>query len=453
MIRFLLSLLFFRMIYAFNCDVKQIHIAQGVDSTSMMISWLTVDNCFSSVAYGKNNQSLDNLVYGSSSTYEFYYDKMNVPKYYNSGYIHHVLIKDLEPTTKYYYQCGDFALQRHSQLLYFNTLPKTGLKIKTTFGILGDIGQTVHSISTVNHLMKESNISMILHAGDLSYADCDQDLWDSYGDMIEPLASRTPWMVCPGNHEIEFNGTDYMNLFTAFESRYRMPYVKPAEFGDVIIKSAINPKTGMPFCTPSVFQMEYNFGNSFFSFNSGLAHIIFLNPYTNSLPTSKQFKWLQNDLESVDRSSTPWLIIVMHCPWYSSNVNHYADQQTVQMRESMEQLFNQHNVNLVFNGHVHDYERTYPVFKNATDINGTVYITIGNAGNLEGLDNNYVEQPKWSAFRNGTEYGYGTLTIIDEKHLYWKWYVNKGIQILPRDQLLLCNTILGDSRCINLNNL
>ena len=41
---------------------------------------------------------------------------------------------------------------------------------------------------------------MILHAGDLSYADCEQTLWDSYGEMIEPLSSFVPWMVSPGNH-------------------------------------------------------------------------------------------------------------------------------------------------------------------------------------------------------------------------------------------------------------
>jgi Calcineurin-like phosphoesterase len=39
--------------------------------------------------------------------------------------------------------------------------------------------------------------------GDLSYGDCVGRLWDSYGEMIEPLSSQIPWMVCPGNHEIE----------------------------------------------------------------------------------------------------------------------------------------------------------------------------------------------------------------------------------------------------------
>lgn len=448
MIVFLLVCLFIQNINAYNCSVSQIHIAQGINSESMTISWITNDNCFSHVAYGTNSKSLNNIVHGSSISYEFYYNKTDISKYYKSGYIHHVLLTELEPLTSYYYQCGDFMIKEISNLLYFKTLPKTGDNKEITFGILGDIGQTIHSVSTINHIMKEPNINMILHAGDLSYADCNQELWDSYGEMIEPLASYTPWMVCPGNHEIEYNGTDYINLFTAFENRYRMPYIKPAEFGNIIINSAINTKTGMPYCTPSVFQTEYNYGNSFFSFQTGLAHIIYLNPYTNSSPISLQFNWLQNNLQLVNRTATPWIIIVMHCPWYSSNMNHYGEAQTIQMRDSMENLFYKYKVNIVFNGHVHDYERTYPVYKNDTNIFGSIYITIGNAGNLEGLDNKYYEQPKWSAFRNGTEYGYGKLTIIDEKKLIWKWYINSGKQMLPRDDFILCNTIYGSSKCI-----
>jgi len=443
----ILSLLFIQTLYAFNsnlnCSVSQIHIAQGVNPSSMTISWVTPDDCFSHVKYGVNDNLLENIVYGSSSSYEFYYNN----KYYKSGYIHHVLLTDLEPITTYYYQCGDFIESSVSDILTFKTLPKIGDNTQITFGILGDIGQTKHSLSTLSHLMKEHDVNMILHAGDLSYADCEQPLWDSYGEMTEPLASHKPWMVCPGNHEIEFNGTDYMNLYTAFENRYRMPYIEPPLFGDVITKSDVNSKTGMPYCTPSVFQSEYNYGNSFYSFESGLAHIIYLNPYTNTNPTSLQYNWLQNNLALVDRLITPWIIIVMHCPWYSSNMNHYADSQTVLMRESMEDLFYEYKVNIVFNGHVHDYERTYPVYRNETDIHGPVYITIGNAGNLEGLDNKYYPEPKWSAFRNGTDYGYGMLTVLDEKKLLWRWYVNGGKQMFPRDKLLLCNSVSGFTKC------
>lgn len=441
----LLLLFLTHTVNSMNCNISQLHLAQGFNSKSMTISWITPDNCLSHVIYGLTSDSLLNIVTGMSSTYEFY----NKLSYYKSGYIHHVTLTDLQPSTNYYYQCGDFLYGTRSKITMFTTLPKAGSNAMLTFGVLGDIGQTIHSVSTVQHLVNERDISMILHSGDLSYADCDQALWDSYGEMIEPLASYVPWMVCPGNHEIEFNGTDYTNLFTAFEHRYRMPYFKKAVFGDVIIKSSVNPITGTPYCTPSIFQTEYNYGNSFFSFDTGLAHIIFLNPYTNTTPTSLQYKWLENNLQLIDRNITPWVIIVMHCPWYSSNKKHDSDDQTIMMRKYMEDLFYNHNVNIVFNGHVHDYERTYPVYKNKTQIYGPVYITIGNGGNLEGLDNNYYDQPEWSAFRNGTEYGYGKLTIVNKKTLYWKWYINDGKQMLPRDGLLLCNTIYGSSKCLS----
>ncbi|CAN0575670.1 unnamed protein product, partial [Ectocarpus sp. 12 AP-2014] len=67
---------------------------------------------------------------------------------------------------------------------------------------------------------------LVLHAGDLSYADCDQPRWDSFMRMLDPVASRLPWMVAAGNHEIETNGAySGAKPFLAYESRFRMPAV------------------------------------------------------------------------------------------------------------------------------------------------------------------------------------------------------------------------------------
>ena len=62
------------------------------------------------------------------------------------------------------------------------------------FHSTGDLGQTKDSVKTVEHAM-DSHPDMVLHAGDLSYANCDMPKWDSYAKMVEPLASRVPWMV------------------------------------------------------------------------------------------------------------------------------------------------------------------------------------------------------------------------------------------------------------------
>jgi hypothetical protein len=433
-----------------NCTVSQIHISQGITPKVMTISWLTPDDCYSHVMYGQNKEKINNYVYGWSTNYNFTYGT-DPSTFYKSGYIHHVQLDSLTENTLYYYKCGDSIHKQDksmSPILHFTTLPRISDNTPIIFGIIGDLGQTQYSQLTVNHLNKNKDIAMILHVGDLSYADCKQNLWDTYSDMIQPVSNHIPWMVCPGNHEIEFDGIHYDKLYMAFEKRYRMPQIRPAEFGDVIIPSAINQYTGLPYCTPSVFQSEYNYGNSFYSFESGLAHIIYLNPYSNTNKTSVQYKWLEHDLLHVDRNNTPWIIVIMHCPWYNSNKNHYADMQTIMMRDSMEELFYTNNVNIVFSGHVHAYERSYPVYKNNTDSYGTVYITIGDGGNLEGLDNVYYEQPKWSAFRNGSQYGYGTTSIINKNTLVWKWYRNIDNQMVFKDELVLCNSVFGNTKCL-----
>jgi hypothetical protein len=154
---------------------------------------------------------------------------------------------------------------------------------------------------------RRGRAELILHAGDLSYANCDPNRWDSYAEMTAPLAQFLPWMVCAGNHEIE-QSAENPGLFAAFEARYHMPSDKPATIGAKTI-------TG-DSCTPSVFQAEYNYGNSFYSFSTGLAHFIVLSSYSVSNSSSEQFAWLKADLAEVNRTITPWIVVTMHCPWY-----------------------------------------------------------------------------------------------------------------------------------------
>lgn len=169
-------------------DVQQIHIAQGQTPESMAISWVTPKAAASQVKYGEASQGeLSKFAEGYSTSYTFQYATYQT---YTSGIIHHVVITDLKPDTVYIYQCGDFGIDSLSGTLSFKTLPKVGESRPISFGVIGDLGTTNDSYSTLKHLISNKHLQMILHAGDLSYADCKQEIWDQYGIMIEDLAKE-----------------------------------------------------------------------------------------------------------------------------------------------------------------------------------------------------------------------------------------------------------------------
>ena len=149
---------------------------------------------------------------------------------YQSGWIHHVPLKNLKPSTTYYYFIGEDSNRDGANgLRYFTTMPAVGkMKKSLSFAVLADIGTTNDSVRTVNHILSDPTMEMVLHAGDGSYADCRPDIWDVYFNMIQDVAQVRPWMISPGNHEIEFEFAT-MKAFTAYTNRYRMPQVKKSQ--------------------------------------------------------------------------------------------------------------------------------------------------------------------------------------------------------------------------------
>eukprot|EP00434_Breviolum_minutum_P031013 symbB.v1.2.027430.t1/scaffold2809.1/size69810/5 len=94
----------------------------------------------------------------------------------------------------------------------------------------------------------------------------------------------------------------------------------------------------------------------------------------------------------------------------------------------MESLFYQYGVDLVFNGHVHSYERSFPVYNNSVNECGTVHLVVGDGGNYEGpaIYEGHPSgwrqpQPEWSAFREAS-YGPGLLTVYNSTHAEWRWH-------------------------------
>ena len=219
-----------------------------------------------------------------------------------------------------------------------------------------------------------------------------------------------------GNHEIEIDGVTN-EVFVHYRNRFRMPEVAPEQSlpGHIIDADSYT------------FDFTYDYGASFFSFDVGLVHVITLNAYAKCARGSVQWNWLSYDLKKVDRAQTPWILVFTHSPWYNTNTAHQDEVATKLMRREMEPLLNKHKVAAVFAGHVHAMERSHPVVDGRLDNLGTVYVTIGDGGNDEGLAHSWTddeETPDWVAFRNGSHYGRGDLLVMNETHLRWEWRPN-----------------------------
>ena len=59
-----------------------------------------------------------------------------------------------------------------------------------------------------------------------------------------------------------------------------------------------------------------------YSYDYGMVHMIMLSTEHDYRPGSPQYQWLENDLKSVDRSKTPFVMIGGHRPMYCSEAIH-----------------------------------------------------------------------------------------------------------------------------------
>merc|ERR1711991_1053193 len=216
--------------------------------------------------------------------------------------------------------------------------------------------------------------------------------------MVEYSATSLPYMSCPGNHEKEKDHeTD--KTFVPYRHRFRMPWAEQ--------KSEDNH--------------GFHQDKAYYSIDVGMVHMVFLNSYANNTKGSPQYEWFLEDVSSVDRSVTPWIIVISHAPWYNSNKAHHLEPESIQQWGALESLFLEYNVNLFLSGHVHAYERSDKVYRWQPNEKGTVYIVTGEGGNREGHADDYYPQPWWSLYRNGEEFGHGSLQVWNATHLTWQW--------------------------------
>ena len=115
-------------------------------------------------------------------------------------------------------------------------------------------------------------------------------------------------------------------------------------------------------------------------------------------------------------------------------------QEAVTLRDTYHPLFDQYGVDLVLQGHVHNYQRTYPLKYNPsshsspiktststssyTDPQGEIFATVGTGGiNFHGLSG----KSSFVVYQQDSSFGYLDIAITnDGSTLTGKYYTNGG---------------------------
>ena len=103
----------------------------------------------------------------------------------------------------------------------------------------------------------------------------------------------------------------------------------------------------------------------FYSFDKEGVHFIAMNSEESFEPGSSQYKFVDQDLQSASsRTDVKWIIVYLHQPMYTSPSHH---PPAVSLRDAYHPLFDKYDVDLVLQGHNHNYQRSFPMMYNSVD--------------------------------------------------------------------------------------
>lgn len=346
------------------------------------------------------------------------------------GWIHDGVMTGLVKGVRYYYQVGS-ASKGWSETKSF--ISRNGDSEETVAFMFGDMGAATpyatfirtqeESISTMKWILQDiealgNKHSFVSHIGDISYARGYSWVWDEFFNQIEPVASKVPYHVCIGNHEYDWP---------------LQPWKPDWAMG--IYGTDGGGECGVPYSLK--FNMPGNSSeptgsrapptrNLYYSFDMGAVHFVYFSTETNFLPGSSQYTFLKHDLESVNRSKSPFVVVQGHRPMYTTSHENRDTPMRKKMLEHLEPLFVKNNVTLALWGHVHRYERFCPLnnFTCGSSWHGfPVHVVIGMAGQdwqpiweprADHPDVPVFPQPARSMYRGG-EFGYTRLVATKEK--------------------------------------
>ncbi len=299
-----------------------------------------------------------------------------------------IRLDGLKPSTRYFYRvtCEDAeGNQARSEVYSFQTAVTPDQPI--AFGILGDTQRNPDVTRRCAEGIFALRPNFMLHCGDVVDDGFAKQQW--VYDLFEPcsrLFAYVPVFPVIGNHER--NAHWYYDYFSL-----------PAP-------------------------------ENYYTFTYGNAQFFMIDSNKDCGPGSEQYRWLEQVMAA---SKATWKFTAHHHPCFSSDEDDYGDHwkgksdRTYTWGDSnvrrLVPLYEKYGVDIAFAGHIHSYERTWPIFQMAVNqAKGVRYIVSGGGGG--GLEQ-AAPQRAWFTLHVARGHHYCFATIHD-RTIQFKAYDLEG---------------------------
>ena len=231
--------------------------------------------------------------------------------------------------------------------------------------ISGDMGAGTGTAKKVAFQISKVKPDMVAIAGDIVYnrgliSEYKTKFWPVYNKDITdtlgaPLMRSIPFVAAVGNHDALTRDLNVFPDALAYYYFWDQPLNGPnGKEGGALVPTLTGSDANKKAFYDGAGEKYPRMTN--FSFDQGNAHWIVIDsdPYVDWNDSTLR-DWLAKDLAAA--ADATWRIVLFHHPGFNSSRAHYEDQQ---MR-LISPILEKGKVDLVFAGHVHNYQRTYPM--------------------------------------------------------------------------------------------
>jgi hypothetical protein len=276
--------------------------------------------------------------------------------------VYHLTLKGLEPGKKFGYrivQDGKAVFEAEGRA------PRSAAQTQR-FAVFGDCGADAPEQKAIAYRLFLTKPHYVMITGDLVYdkgriSEYRTKFWPIYNaddaspSEGAPLLRSTLFLAAPGNHDIASRDLGQTPDGLAYFYYWFQPLNGPLKAeGSSLVAPVLGPEgtkkaflAGAGKAFPRMANYSLDYGNAHWTVLDANATVDWTDPELRD--------WVAKDLEAAKGAT--WRFVSFHQPGFSSSKTHFDEQY---MRV-LSPVFEAGKVDIVFSGHVHNYQRSYPL--------------------------------------------------------------------------------------------